>query len=81
MPKGASTYTKDNIRENEMQGFGAIVQSTTSSCLLWVDYPGFGMLRELDRDLAGVGRAILLLNLCLEHFCKEHGVRVRVGVQ
>jgi len=28
----------------------------------------------LNRDLAGVGRAILLLNLYLEHSCKEHGV-------
>jgi hypothetical protein len=73
-PKNASTYAKDNIREHGMQGFGAIVQSTTCSCLLWADNSDFGMLRELNRDLAGVGRAILLLNLYLEHSCKEHGV-------
>ena len=73
-PKDASTYAKDNMRENGMQRFGAIVQSTTRSCLLWADNSGFGMLRGLNRDLAGVGRAILFLNLYLEQSCKEHGV-------
>jgi hypothetical protein len=72
-PKNASTYAKDNIREHGMQGFGAIVQSTTRSCLLWADNSDFGMLRELNRDLGGVGRAIVLLNLYPEHSCKEHG--------